>query len=136
MENVHILVLLFVAYTLFLSEKEAILWLRGKKETLDKEMLRKYHRRMWVGLLLMMVTGFILFWSDRDILPSIPAFQLKMFFVFCLLINAFALGKLMPIAAIRSYKSLSVKEKTPLMISGGISFACWLGAFICAFFLL
>lgn len=136
MENVHILVLLFVAYTLFLSEREALLWLRGKKETLDKEKLKKYHHRMWAGLLLMIATGATLFWEDRDILPSIPAFQLKMFFVFCLLTNAFAIGKLMPIAAIRSYKSLSVKEKMPLMISGGISFACWLGAFICAFFLL
>lgn len=136
MENVHILVLLFVAYTLFLSEREAVLWLRGKKETLDKEMLQKYHHRMWAGLLLMIATGLTLFWPDRDILPSIPAFQLKMFFVFCLLLNAFALGKLMPIATARSYKSLSRKEKMPLMVSGGVSFVCWFGAFTCAFFLL
>lgn len=132
----HLGALCFVAYTLFLSEKEAFAWFRGKKETLDKEKLQKYHHRMWAGLLLMIATGLTLFWPDRDILPSIPAFQLKMFFVFCLLVNAFALGKLMPIAVTRSYKSLSVKEKMPLMISGGISFVCWFGAFISAFFLL
>jgi hypothetical protein len=132
----HILSLCFVAWTIFLSEREALAWFREEKETLDKEKLQKYHRRMWVGLVFMIATGSVLFWPDRDILPSIHAFQLKMFFVFCLLLNAFVLGKLMPIAAARSYKSLSRKEKMPLMVSGGISLLCWLGAFISAFFLL
>lgn len=132
----HLLVLLFVACTIFLSEREALAWIFGKKEILEKEKLRKYHHRMWLGLFLMVATGAILFWHDRDILPSIPAFRLKMFFVVCLLVNGFALGKLMPIAAACPYKSLTKKEKAPLMISGGISLACWLGAFVSAFFLL
>ncbi len=132
----HLLSLCFVAYTIFLSEREAFMWYAGKKETLDGEKLKHYHHRMWAGLGLMIVTGFFLFWGDRDILPSIPAFRLKMFFVACLIINGFALGKLMPIMTRRSYKSLTKKEKAPLFISGGISMACWLGAFISAFFLL
>lgn len=132
----HILSLCFVAYTLFLSEREAFAWYAGKKEMLDGAKLEKYHRCMWAGLVLLVITGLFLFWPARDYLPSVPAFRLKMFFVACLFMNGFALGKLMLIAARRTYKSLTKKEKMPIFISAGVSLTCWLGAFISAFFLL
>ncbi len=131
----HITALVFVAIVLFLADGEAFAWFRGKKPVLDGKKLRLYHRLMWTGLILMMVTGFGLFWPARGFLLGSTVFLIKMFFVGLLAINSFFIGNLMDVALLRSYASLTTREKMPLFISGAVSGISWLGAFTAAFFL-
>lgn len=131
----HLISLTFVVVCVFLSDKMAMSWIRGTKQTLPENKLHLFHRLVWLGLGLMIVTGFFMFWERRDYLLHRPAFLVKMFFVGLLFINSFFVGKLLPIAIIRPYASLTMKEKIPLFLSGVISTVSWVSAAILAFFI-
>lgn len=131
----HLMSLTFVAVCVFLSDKMAMSWIRGESKTLPVKKLELFHRLVWLGLGLMIVTGFFMFWGRQDYLLHRPAFLAKMFFVGLLFINSFFIGKLLPIATTRTYASLTFKEKLPLFVSGAISTISWVSAAILAFFI-
>jgi len=124
----HLLSLAFVVVTIFLADREAFAWIRGRKITLDAVRVGKLHRRMWLGLLFMIATGLLMAWENFGALFAFPLFRLKMFFVAALIINGLFIGKLMYVTAVRSYSSLSTQEKIPLFLAGAISAISWLGA--------
>lgn len=107
----------------------------GKTGTLEESKVMKYHHRILAGLILMIITGTLLFWPAKDYLLTRPQFWVKMAFVLGLIINSFVIGSLSKIALTRTFASLSTKEKLPMLISGSVSTLCWLGAFVGAFFL-
>jgi hypothetical protein len=113
-----------------------ISWIRGRVETLDAKKVKKYHRGSWIGLSLMIITGALLFYPLREFLLTRPQFYIKMAFVVTLVCNGFVIGKLQHIAIEKSFSSLSSFQKIPLYISGAVSTVCWLGAIVCALFLL
>lgn len=133
---IHVIVLALTVVVMFLSDNEAFSWLRGEKEILDEVKIHKYHTFMSIGLGLIIVTGFILFWPMREFLLKRPQFYIKMVFVLVLIANSFFIGRLMPVAFTRGYKSLAFKEKIPLFVSGAASVVSWVGATIAAFFLI
>ena len=124
----HLLTLGFIAWNISHADHMGFSWIRGKTATLDEIKVRKYHRGIWIGLCLMISTGFLLFLPMREYLLTRPQFYVKMAFVLTLIINGFVIGHLQKIAISRSYNSLSTKEKLPLYISGGVSTLAWLGA--------
>lgn len=134
----HLLVLAFVAWTVLLADHMGFNWIRGKVRTLDAKQVEKLHKRTWYGLAGMIVTGLILFWPAKDYILaySLPQFVMKMSFVAALVFNGLVIGSLQKIALTKPYRELSLGEKTPLILSGGISTLSWLGAAIMALFLL
>lgn len=132
----HLLSLVFVAWNMFSADKLVFAWFRGALQTVDADRIRTYHNRMWIGLLLMIITGMLLFLPQRETLLQTPAFFVKMFFVGLLVINGFVIGELSRVVSKKPYSSLTKKEKIPLLLSGGVSLVGWLGAVILAFFLL
>lgn len=131
----HILSLIFSVGGILLADHQAFKWILGKEPTLDRAILLKYHHAVLLGLSLVIVTGFALFWPMREYLLSLNAFYIKMFFVVVLVINGFFIGKLMNVAVVKTYSELSFREKIPLLISGVASTLGWLGAFVSALFL-
>ena len=124
----HVFSLGFIASLISLADKEALSWLRGRTRTLDPVRLRQYHRLMWIGLLLLSVTGFFLLYPLRLYLFEEPLFVAKLFFVGVLFINAVLIGRLQHVAAAKPFRELSVKEKLPLFMSGALSAYCWVAA--------
>jgi len=131
----HILSLIFSGCVIVVADHDGFLWFRGKKETLNPSRLELLHQLTWIGLVLLIVTGFFLFYPARDFLLKNPAFIIKMIFVALLLGNGFVIGKLSHIAKTKSFASLQKGEKAKLLLSGVISATSWIGATIAAFFL-
>ena len=128
----HISSLVFVVVITLLADSEGFSWLLGKKEMLNEKVVHKLHKFMWLGLLLMIFTGFIMFWPLREYLLTHTPFQIKMAFVLALLINAVFIGKLSKVASEKPFKELSKKQKFLLLVSGMVSFVGWIGAIISA----
>lgn len=132
----HILSIIFTAYQIAHAEHLGLLWARGKVEKIELKLVTKYHNRTWFGFALIITTGLILFYPMREFLLSRPQFYVKMGFVAAIFINSFVVGTLLKIPTEQSFASLSLKKKTPLMISGAISTVSWLGAIAGGFFLI
>ncbi len=127
----HISVLLFTFYWIIKSDHAGFKWILGKSETLKQTDLDKYHKFVFWGLLAMIATGLLLL-AQKPYKIDDFNFKIKMFFVFCLFINAIIIGKLMNIAAEKSFKDISKSQKFKLILSGSVSTFCWLGAFLSA----
>ena len=125
--QVHITTVFALITTVIVTDIAALLWVAGKKETLSFGVLRTLHMLVWVGLVLMMLSGGTMFLSYREYLLSVPAFYIKMGFVSALVVNAFVIGKHLHIASERSFASLSRVERRPLLISGIVSTVSWIG---------
>ncbi|MCE9644293.1 hypothetical protein K8Q93_03585 [Candidatus Parcubacteria bacterium] len=134
---VHIGILCLTALAILLADHDAFTYFRGTKQVLDRKKTMLLHRLVWIGLLGMIATGFLLFWPTRDYLLSgqSPTFFKKMFFVAVLAVNALFIGRLMNVAFERSFAALSKNEKFWLFASGAISTICWLSAAACAFYI-
>jgi hypothetical protein len=117
------------------ADKQAISWILGKTETLNPKLLMRAHYIVSIGLAGLIVTGLTMFWPMREALLAQPLFLLKMSFVALLVVNSFAIGTLMHTASAKSFASLTLKEKAPLFISGGLSMIGWVGAITAALFL-
>ena len=131
----HIASLVFVALHVFLADHMGFGWMSGKTPTLLESKVKKYHYRTLAGLILMIITGTLLFWPAKDYLLTRPQFWVKMTFIGGLIINSFVIESLSKNALTRTFASLSFKERLPILFSGGVSTLCWLGAFAGAFFL-
>ena len=107
----HLLSLAYVAWNVFHADHLGFKWMTGKVDRLEQKKVDKYHKATWVGLGLMIATGFTLF---------------------C---NSFVIGKLKDIAVTKTFASLSTKEKIPLFISGAVSTVSWLMAALAALYL-
>lgn len=134
--GLHLLTLALVALTILQADHSGYGWMKGKEAVLDAGKVRKLHERTWIGLMLMIATGFMLFWPRREFLLSRPEFYIKMTFVLALIVNGFVIGNFQKIATEKSYSTLSAREKFPLLISGAVSTISWIGAAAVAFFLI
>lgn len=124
----HIFALGFVACLILLADKEAFAWFRGKRLTLESERLHQYHVLTWSALLALTGTGILILYPLRLYLLTDLFFITKLFFVCALVVNAILIGRLQHIATLRSYASLSLGEKLPLMISGVVSTFSWVAS--------
>lgn len=132
---IHILVLLYTLGNVAMADHEGLAWVRGKAMTLDAIKLARYHKRIWIGLGLMILTGTLLFVPLREYLLRRPSFYIKMACIGALIANGTLIGDLMKIATEKSFKEVSIAAKVRLFVSGAISSLAWLGAIIAAMFL-
>lgn len=132
---IHLLILTFIGITIVRADAMAFAWMRGKTPHLDETKVKKLHVHMWIGLALMILTGIIMFFPMREYFLHRVQFFAKMAFVLILVINGLVIGYLQKKTFNRTYKELTLREKLPLMISGGVSAFAWLGAFVGGFFI-
>lgn len=66
----HIAVLLYAAWNILQADHLGLKWMTGKVGILKEDDIRKYHIRVWIGLIGMMMTRFIMFWPTRELLLS------------------------------------------------------------------
>lgn len=132
----HLLVLLYAVWNIFHADHLGLKWITGKINVLHKEDIRKYHVRVWIGLIGMIITGFIMFWPMHEYLLTRWQFLLKISFVIALVANGFAIGSIQDVATKKRFKELTLREKIPLFISGAVSSIGWIGAAIMAFFII
>lgn len=130
----HILSLFYVAWNVAHADHMGFSWIRGNVAKLDEAIVKKYHKATWIGLILMIVTGVLLFLPAQARIVY-PQFYIKMGFVGALLINSIVIGKLSKTPTIKTFASLSTKEKIPLFISGAVSTISWVGAALMALFI-
>lgn len=129
----HIGILIFSVWNILKADHLGYLWMSGKKDILNEATIVRYHRNVWIGLAGMIVTGILMFWPMREYLLSRYQFFAKMAWVLVLVINGIAVGRLHKIATRSKFSDLSVRDRLPLLISGGISTVAWLSAIILAF---
>ncbi len=135
MFSLHIFSLFISIGAIITADKQAFAWLRGKKEKLDPKLTHAVHITMWASLVALMATGFFMFYPMRDYLFTQPLFIMKTLFVSVLVTNGILISRLMRIATTKSFLSLSLEERIPLLTSGAISAFAWVGATLTALIL-
>ncbi len=128
----HIAALGVAALGMVYADHEAFAWLRGKKDTLLQHHLLFAHHIVAYALSGIIVTGLMLFWPMREYLLAQPLFWLKMGFVAALVANSFAIEKLMHLPTRHAFRSLTSRQKLPLMLSGAVSMGSWVAAGVLA----
>jgi hypothetical protein len=132
----HMSALMLVLWNIASVAYAGLMWVRGKKTTLDIAFLKRRHHGAWMGYVCMVLTGIGIFSLVHSKIVYNPFFYIKMGFVIALFINGFAIGVYMKIASTKSYASLSHSEKIPLLITMLVSMSSWLGAMAVASFIL
>lgn len=132
---IHISAFIFNFVLVALADLQGLLWLTGKKQTLNATVMKWLHKLIWLGLSISILSGLILFWGIKDYLLTVPAFYTKMLMLLALVINSFFIHRHLSVMSERTYKSLNGQEKNVLLINGGISTTCWVGAVVAAQFL-
>jgi len=130
--QLHLGILLITFLVILYTDFNALLWLLGKKEKLSEPLFKKLHIAVSLGLAGMIITGIIQLLPLREWLFTNQLFGLKMFFVGVLVINSFLVGRHMKLACNNSFNELSNIEKRTLAMSGLVSTASWIGAFVVA----
>jgi len=128
----HIVTALILIISVAYADHLGLLWIRGKVETLNAKKMLSLHHRMYVGLVIMLITGTYLFLPAREYLLSTPVFYIKMIFVGTLWVNSIFIGKLLHLSTTKPYALLHTKERVPLYVTGAISIASWAGSIIAA----
>lgn len=119
-----------------LADFIGLLWVIGKIKKLPQKYMMLFHKLIWIGLGVSILSGAFLFWDVREYLLTVPAFYTKMFFVVALVINSFLISKHLRAALrVESFKSLSTKERKTFFISGAISTISWVMVLVTAQFL-
>ena len=127
-EGLHVLILILTAGMILYADHDALSYLRGKKQVLNARVTSWLHRGVWVGLALMIVTGFFMMFPAREHYLTDPAFLVKMCMVAALVSNGLIIGQLSHIATKTPFRELPTKTKVAFFISGAVSSGCWLGA--------
>lgn len=136
LEGVHLTVLALTALMIVYADHEAFSYIRSKKLLLNPHTTLWLHRGVWVGLLLMIGSGILMFLPFKEYYLTDSAFLIKMCMVAALVVNAVLIGKLSSIASRLPFAELPSQTKISLMISGAVSSAGWIGAAIIGFFFL
>lgn len=131
----HAIALLYVAWNIINAYIIGLSWFRGKSETVDKKKITKYHHGTWLGIILMIITGGLVYSTVMDKILY-PQFCIKMMFVLIIVINSIVIGKLLGTPTTRSFKSVTKRERNTLLLSAALSFITWGGAIITAAFIL
>lgn len=136
LETVHLAILAVTVVAILIADHEGWLYMRGRKVIVDARRVHWLHMIVGFGLLGMIVSGVLMMWPYKDFYVTDFAFMSKMFFVGALVINALFIGRVMRYAIEKPYAALTSRERTMLVISGGVSVVGWGAAAIIGFFFL
>ena len=123
--NTHITLMVSTIMLVIAADVMALLWWRGKIETLPSRTIQTLHWLIFVGLALSIATGGLMASTAFSYLLSQPAFVIKMLFVSTLLVNAIIIHRHLSLAITHPYSNLPNKTKRTLFISGAVSTTSW-----------
>lgn len=124
----HGMLVFATALIILYTDHKGFQYFTGKVATLSPTFIHRSHTAVWIGLLLIIMTGAMLVSRAPAYYFSEPAFLVKMGLVAVLVMNAFAIGSLSKKAATTPFASLTKEEKKTLLVSGGLSALGWVGA--------
>lgn len=128
LENLHIGILLVAVGIIAYADHQALGYLRGTHPVLDKRRTMILHHAVWALLGGMILTGLALAWRGLGFYLTVPAFQLKLFFVGILVVNSFVITRIMQHAFITPFAQLSSAQRRMMFVSGLASGIGWVGA--------
>ena len=134
--GVHMVALLFALINIAVADWKGLSWMRGKVATLPAKTMRHIHNHIWLGLVLLVLSGGVVASYHIDVLRSSPAFHLKMLCLIIAALNGLYIRRHMAVAFEKSFASLTPSQQNALRISGVVSTAAWLGAIGLAGFIL
>ncbi len=120
---------------ILLADVVAIWWAMGNPKRVPRAMMVWLHYLVWIGLLIMIASGLVMFSTYQSYLLTLPTFYLKMSFVTALVLNGVFIQQHYLVATLREFCSLEISERWPLFISGIVSFLGWCGAALCGLLL-
>lgn len=126
--QLHLIVLSFTAVAILIADHDGLQYFFGKKQTLDPVRVKRLHYTVLTGLILMIITGGLMFADVWGEVIENPAFYVKMCMVLALIANSFIIGNLMHVATQRPFVELTREERHTLLASGAVSGICWIGA--------
>jgi hypothetical protein len=129
LESFHLTALTFSFIVVAIADHDGWRYFRGITHTLQVSRLKRLHTLAWVGLGGMIATGMILVAEKPDVLQE-TMFYVKMLMVLALVINGIFIGRMMRVATMIPFAELSARQRWPLLFSGAVSVACWVGAAI------
>ena len=132
----HLSILALTAVIILFSDEQGLMWVRGTVPLLDPRKMHWLHRLTWLGLIGMIATGLIQMLPAYEYYLSGPAFIMKMCFVGVLIFNGILIGRLQHIATERTFASLTIAERLPILVSGAISMIGWVSAGLIGYFLI
>lgn len=129
---VHLAILILTGLAIVYSDHLGWQYFRGTKQTLNSVVVRRLHYTVWAGLLGMILTGVTMVSPGFSYYAAQSYFWVKMGFVALLVLNSVAITFLIGIATRVPYASLTLGQKVPLIVSGGLSTLGWVGALLTA----
>jgi cytochrome bd-type quinol oxidase subunit 2 len=131
----HAISLFFLLITLGLAYKEGYEWLRGTQEKLNEKRVTKLHHRAWLGIVLMLMTGFAAFWGHHAEFLAKWQFHAKMGFIMLVIVNCLVITFIKKNASLHSFKNLPTSKKVPIILSATIATIGWVGILFMALFI-
>lgn len=132
----HLIALIITAPVILYADHMGFLYFTGRSQTLDPKKVVVTHRFVFLGLLLLIVTGVLLTLRSWAVWFENPFFYAKLAFVMILLVNGFFIERLMHKATTTPYAMLLGSERRLLVVSGALSAIGWIVSIIIGFFLL
>jgi len=124
--SVHIAAFAWSVVGIIAADTQGVRWLLGWVPMLRVSYVRFWHRWVWCGLLVSIVSGFLMFWPVREYLLTQPTFLLKITLVLVLCLNALFIGTHMVVATQQPFSSLSSSQRRALLVSGVVSLLGWI----------
>ena len=135
MLTIHIVAFVLNVALVVVADGLGALWVLGRLERLNADVLNNIHKFLWAGLLLSVITGALMAYESIEYLLTVPAFQIKLVFVTALVINSFVIHKHIQVPVVSSFSEVDSRTKKSLLVSGVVSTVSWISVVICAQFL-
>lgn len=134
--TIHLSILIVTAAMVFVADHLGFAYMRGSRSVLPRGPILTLHYVVSAGLVGMIATGIALVLPMWEYTLQDPVFYLKMFFVLCLVFNAWVIKNVSTHAIQTPFALLAPNIKHFMMVSGSVSFVSWVGAACTGFFFL
>ncbi len=135
-EAIHFTALVCTAIVILYSDHVGFSYFRGTRLTLTTAFVTWSHRLVWMGLAVMILSGFFMALPAWEYYRADPAFFVKMSLVGVLVINGLFIGKLSHLTTERAFAELPDELRKTLIVSGALSAIGWVGSTVIGFFFL
>lgn len=129
--TIHLGIVIGTALVVLFADHQGMRWMSGKDGRLPVARALFLHRVVTVGLVLLLITGGLLYARAAPAYLADPRFVLKMSMLFVIIVNTYFIERFSKVASEREFTSLTSSERLPLFISGGVSFVGWVTIIIC-----
>ncbi len=135
-ESIHLASLVLTIPFILYADHLGLSYIAGKKKLLKASTIEKLHLIVFLGLMVLIITGVVLTAPSWNFYVNDRVFQLKMFFVMTLFLNGVFIGRLMRVASVKPFNKLQKPKKFLLLLSGSLSLISWISSAVIGYFFL